>query len=161
MRPGTPLEGMPRPERLGEGQELSPSVKSLSDEVGLEMKRPAFIACSRPALEAAGFAKEQGKFDQFHLGIFKAYWEEGRNIGLRSVLRDVAEGCGLDGDELERCLDEGHYTETIDSQNEEARALGINGIPAFIIGDYFVEGAQPYEIFRKAVELMQRPKKKS
>ncbi len=123
------------------------------------MKRPAFIACSRPALEAAEYAKEQAKFDQFHLAVFKAYWEEGRNIGLRSVLRSVAEGCGLDGDELERCLNEGRYADRIDRQNEEARAWGINGIPAYVIGDQLVEGAQPYEIFQRAVELMPRRKK--
>ena len=161
LRPGLPPEGIPRTPKAGEINGFLPYLSERADELGLKLKRSPIVPCSRPALEAAEFAKEQGKFDQFHLGIFKAYWEEGRNIGLRSVLRGVAEGCGLDGDQLECCLDEGRYTETIDSQNEEARALGINGIPAFIIGDYFVEGAQPYEVFRKAVELMQRPKNKS
>ncbi len=159
MRPGTPLEGLPRRQKPGEGNDLSPGVRSLSDEIGLKMKRPAFIACSRPALEAAEYAKEQAKFDQFHLVVFKAYWEEGRNIGLRSVLRSVAEGCGLDGDELEHRLNEGHYADRIDRQNEEARALGINGIPAYVIGDHLIEGAQPYEIFQRAVELITRRKK--
>lgn len=151
IRPGTPLEGIPRRQKPGEGSELSPSVKSLSDEVGLQMKRPAFIACSRPALEAAEYAKEQLKFDQFHLATFKAYWEEGKNIGLISILRDIAEKCGLNGDELEHCLDEGRYTEKIDEQNEEARSFGINGVPAYIVGGYLVEGVQPYEIFQRAI----------
>ncbi|MFC2016495.1 DsbA family protein [Chloroflexota bacterium] len=156
IRPGTPLEGIPRHQKPGEVKELSPNIKNLSDEIGLQMKRPTFLACSRPALEAAEYAKEQAKFDQFHLATFKAYWEEGRNIGLISILRDVAERCGLDGDELEHCLNEGRYTERIDRQNEEARALGINGIPAYIVGGYLVEGAQPYEIFQRAMELVQK-----
>ncbi len=118
------------------------------------MKKPAFIACSRPALEAAEHAKKQGRFDQFHLAVFKAYWEEGRNIGFRSVLRDLAERCGLDGDELEHCLNEGQYTERVDRQNEEARALGINGIPAYIVGGFLIEGAQPYDIFQRAMGLV-------
>ncbi len=151
LRPGTPLEGIPSHQKPGEESELSPSIKSLSDEVGLQMKRPAFIACSRPALEAAEYAKEQSKFDQFHLAIFKAYWEEGKNIGLTSILRDIAGKCGLDGDELEHYLKEGRYIEKIDRQNEEARALGINSIPAYIIGSYLVKGAQPYEIFQRAM----------
>ena len=107
LRPETPLEGLPRPQRPGEGNELPPFVKRLSERAGLQMRRPPFIACSRPALEAAEYAKTQGCFDQFHLAVFKAYFEDCRNIGQRSVLRDIAERSGLDVDELERCLDEG------------------------------------------------------
>ncbi|MGA1822824.1 MAG: hypothetical protein ACMUIG_09875 [Thermoplasmatota archaeon] len=31
--------------------------------------------------------------------------------------------------------------------------LGIFGIPAYIIGGYLIEGAQPYQIFQRAIEL--------
>ena len=92
-----PLEGMPRLQKPGEGNELSPGVKNLSEEIGLKMKRPSFIACSRPALEAAEYAKEKGKFDQFHLAVFKAYWEEGKNIGERSILREIAKSAACMG----------------------------------------------------------------
>ncbi len=124
------------------------------------MKRPNIVPNTRPALEAGEYAKERFKFDQFHLAVFKTYWEEGKNIGLRSVLHDIAKECGLDGDELVSCLVEGRYAARIDNQNEEARASGITGIPAYIIGDHLIEGAQPYQIFQRAVELMQRRGKK-
>ena len=147
---------MPRPQKPGEGNDLSPSVKKLADEIGLKMTRSPFIASSRPALEAAEWAREKGKFDQFHLAVFKTYWEEGKNIGLRSVLREIAEGCGLDWEELERSLDEKRYAGRIDGQNTEAGTIGITGIPAYIIGDHLVVGAQPYQNFRRAVELAQK-----
>ena len=115
------------------------------------MKRPGFLACSRLALEAAEYAKEQLKFDQFHLAVFKAYWEEGKNIKLTSILRDIAERCGLDGNELEHCLNEGRYVEIVDRQHEEARSLVINGIPAHIVDRYLVERAQLYGVFQKAI----------
>jgi predicted DsbA family dithiol-disulfide isomerase len=155
-----PLEGVPRPLKPGEGKELSESVRRLSSEIGLKMIRSPFIACSRPALEAAEYAKEHGKFDTFHLAVFKAYWEEGKNIGLRHVLRDVAEDIVLDWNELERCLDEGLYSERIERQSEEAKAMGITGIPTGIIGDYVIVGAQPYKVFQRAMEmsLKQGPK---
>ena len=149
-----PLEGIPRPQKPGEGNELSPGAKRLSEEMGLRMKRPPFIACSRPALEAAEYAKGHASFDQFHLAIFKAYWEDNRNIGLRSILCDIAERCGLDGDDLELCLNEGWYVERIDKQNEEAKELGIYGVPAYIIGSNIIEGAQPYEIFQRAIAMV-------
>jgi predicted DsbA family dithiol-disulfide isomerase len=146
------VEGLPRNQKPGESTELSPNVRSLSDAIGLKMIRPAFIACSRPALEVAEYAKEQGTFDQFHLAVFKAYWEDGKNIGIRSILRGIAESCGLDGDEVEHLLDEAHYSKEIDRQNEEAKVLGISAIPAYIIGEQLIEGAQPYTVFRRAVE---------
>lgn len=153
LKSGLPSSGIPRPRKPGEGNELSSGVKRLSSEVGLEMKRPSFIASSRAALEAAEYAREKGRFDEFHLAVFKAYWEDGMNIGLRSVLREVAESCELNWSELARCLDEGHYTRRIEQQNEEARIKGITGVPAYIIGDYLIEGAQPYRIFQRAMEM--------
>jgi predicted DsbA family dithiol-disulfide isomerase len=150
-----PPEGMPRPAKPGEANELSPSVKHLADEIGLKMKRPDFIACSRPALEAAEYAKEKGKFEEFHLAVFRAYWEDARNIGLLPVLTEIAGNCGLDGVELERVLKEGRYAAAIETQNREAGELGVTGIPAYLVGNYFIEGAQPYSVFQKAVRLLQ------
>ncbi len=142
------------PRQPGEAKELLPSVKKMSEELGLRMTKPPFIPCSRPALEAAEYAKEHDSFDQFHLAIFKAYFEDSKNIGLRSILRDIAERCGLDGDELDLCLDEGWYAERIDIQNKEARELGISVIPSYIIGRHLIEGARPYEIFQRAITMV-------
>jgi len=147
---------MPRPQKPGEGNELSPGVKKLADEIGLKMIRPTFIASSRSALEAAEYASEKGKFDRFHLAIFKAYWEDGKNIGSRSVLLEIAAGCGLDPAELEKALNEKSYSSIINKDNAEAAAMGINGIPAYIIGGYLLVGAQPYRIFRRAMEQSQK-----
>jgi predicted DsbA family dithiol-disulfide isomerase len=123
----------------------------MSEQLGLRMIKPPFIACTRPALEAAEYAKEHGGFEQFHVGVFKAYLEDGENIGHRSVLCDIAEKSGLDADEMERALDEGWYAERIDMQNAEAREMGISVIPTYIIGRHLIEGARPYEIFQRAM----------
>ena len=139
------------PRRPEEAKELLPSVKRMSEQLGLRMIKPPFIPCTRPALEAAEYAKEHGSFEQFHLAVFKAYLEDGKNIGLRSILRDIAERCGLDADELEVCLDEGRYAERINIQNKEARELGLSVIPSYIIGRHLIEGARPYEIFQSVM----------
>jgi predicted DsbA family dithiol-disulfide isomerase len=159
LRPGTPPEGMSRPVKPGETGELSQSVRNLAGEIDLKMIRPSFTPNSRPALEAAEYAKEKGKFEAFHLAVFKAFWEDARNIGLHNVLREIAESCGLDGAELLQALDEGRYTASVVKQDAEAHEMGINGIPAYIVGNYFIEGAQPYSFFQKAVNLLKRRKK--
>ena len=152
LRPGLPPEGIPRTPKVGEMNGFLPHLSERADEMGLKLKRSPIVPCSRLALEVAEYAKEQGKFDQFHLAVFKAYWEEVKNIGLRSVIREIVRECGLDAGEVDHCLDEGRYTQTIKTQSEEAKGSGINGIPAYIIGGFLIEGVQPYEFFQRAVE---------
>ena len=150
---------MPRPVKPGETGELSGSVKNLADQIGLKMIRPSFTPNSRPAFEAAEYAREKGKFEAFHLAVFKAFWEDAKNIGLPDVLKEIAESCGLDGAELIQALEEGRYTAVVVKQDAEAHEMGINGIPAYIVGRYFIEGAQPYSVFQKAMSLLKQHKK--
>ena len=152
LRPGLPPEGIPRTPKPGEVNGFPPNLNERADELGLKLKRSPIVPCSRLALEVAEYAKEQGKFNQFHLTVFKAYWEEAKNIGLRSVIREIVQECGLNADEVERCLDESRYTQAIKAQSEEAKRSGINGIPAYLVGGFLIEGAQPYEVFQRAVE---------
>ena len=136
-----------------------PSLIEHANRLALKLKRSPIVPCSRPALEVAEYAKEQGKFDQFHLAVFKAYWEEAKNIGLRVVIREIVQKCGLDADEVERCLEEGRYSQVIETQSEEAKRSGINGIPAYVVGGFLIEGVQPYQFFQKAVEAALRKDK--
>jgi predicted DsbA family dithiol-disulfide isomerase len=124
LRPGVPLEGISRIPKEGEINGFLPHLTERADELGLKLKRSPIVPCSRPVLEVAEYAKEQGKFGQFHLAVFKAYWEEAKNIGLRSVIHEIGQGCGLNVCEVDRCLDEGRYTQTIKIQSEEAKHLG-------------------------------------
>lgn len=150
IKPGLPPEGIVRPLAPGKEYELPSRIRHMSEEAGLVMKQTPFIANSRLALEAAEYAKEQGLFDSFHLGVFKAYWEDGRNIGLRDVLLDIAESCGLDTQELGRALDENRYTQRIIDQGREPPQHDIYGVPAYIIGKHVIVGAQPYDAFQRA-----------
>ena len=147
-----PPEGIPRIPKAGEMNGFLPYLSERADYLGLKLERSPIVPCSRLALEVAEYTKEQGKFDQFHLAVFKAYWEEAKNIGLRSVIREIVQKCSLDADEVERYLDEGRYTQAIKTQSEEAKRSGINGIPAYVVGGFLIEGVQPYQLFQRAVE---------
>lgn len=155
LRSGLPAEGLPRTPRSGEINGFPPHLIERAEEFGLQLKRSPIVPNSRLALEVAEYAKEKEKFDQFHRAIFRAYWEEARNIGLRSVIREIVTGCGLDGDEVELVIDEGRYTQIVKAQSEQARLEGIMGIPAYVIGDYVIEGVQPYQFFQRAVVVAQ------
>jgi predicted DsbA family dithiol-disulfide isomerase len=129
--------------QAGEVNGFQPHLSERAGELGLKLKRPPIIPSSRPALEIAEYAKEQGKFDQFQLAVFKAYWEEAKNIGLRSVIREIVAECGLDVGEVELCLGDGCYTQVIKAQSDKAKRSGIISLPAYVIGSFLIEGVQP------------------
>ena len=149
LRPDTPKEGTPRQPRPGElGDHLSDPLRTYAEEAGLVMRRPPVIPYTIYALEATEYAQQQGQFDAFHLAAYKAYWEEGKDLGDLAVIQGLAMGCGLDWPELSERLESGYYRETIDTQFQQATSLGIHGIPAFLIGNQLFTGAQPDDVFK-------------
>ena len=116
------------------------------------MRRPPIIPNTMYSLEATEYAQQQGRFDAFHFAAYKAYWEEGKNLGDLAVLQQIALDCGLDWAELSGRLESGYYRDTVLTQFQQAVDLGIQGIPAFLVGNQLFVGAQPYEIFKMAVD---------
>ena len=156
LRPGTPPEGIPRPFKPDEGDELTGHLREAAEAAGLtKMRRQPLTPSTRPALQAAVYAKDSGKFDEYHKAVFRAFWEDGRNIGDPDVLREVLEACGLDWDEFSSPSNTGRYAQQVDVELGESRSYRIRGIPAFIVDKYLLMGAQPYEVFQQAMELVQ------
>jgi predicted DsbA family dithiol-disulfide isomerase len=116
------------------------------------MRRPSIVPNTTLALQATEYAQQQGLFDPFHRAMYRAYWEDGKNLGDLEVIREVAEECGLNWTELEQRLESGFYQETVIGQYQEALSLDIRGIPAFLIGNILFTGARPYEVFKAVAE---------
>jgi predicted DsbA family dithiol-disulfide isomerase len=158
IHPETPPEGRAI-EELGMDKEvlefLKGSVERLAKEANLELKLPPMVSNSRMALEIAEYAKESDKFDEYHREVFNAYWLEGKDIGNFDVLTDIVKKAGLDLEDMNSYLKSGKAAEAIAGHLREIRALGISGVPTFLIGDQLVVGAQPYEVIKKAVEYGQ------
>src|ERR1700730_9499551 len=53
-------------------------VNRMAAGVGLHLALHERLINSRPALQAAEFAREQGRFDAMHHELLKAYWDEVR-----------------------------------------------------------------------------------
>ena len=152
LRPDIPKEGMPRQPRPGEsGDQLGEPLRTYAEQAGLVMRRSDITPYTMYSLEATEYAQQQGQFDPFHLAAYKAYWEEGKNLGDMTVIRELALECGLDWAELSERLESGYYRETVMAQFQQAVNLGIRGIPAFLVGNQLFTGAQPYEVFKLAI----------
>lgn len=152
LHPETPLEGMrlpwaddPRYEAMAE------RLREMAGEVGLPMNPPTLISNSRRALEAAEYAREQGKHDAFHDAVFRAYFAQGKDIGDWGVLQELAEAVDLDGAAMREAVERGTYRAAVNTQVSEARRLGITGVPTYILDNLTVVGAQPYEVFQRAM----------
>jgi len=127
-------------------------VNRLAAQVGLQLRLHDRLINSRPALQAAEFAREQGHFNAIHHELFRAYWDEGRDISHMSVLREVALRAGVDAAGMEAAVAANRYGDYLDARRSEAEELMIDGIPAHVIADrYLVMGAQPYDIFERVM----------
>jgi len=98
-------------------------------------------------------ARDRGLQDLMEERLFRAYLTEGRNIGDHDTLRQLATEVGLPEDDVSAVLATDQYTREVRADEDDARALGINGVPFFVIANrYAVEGAQPTELIVSALE---------
>ncbi len=130
---------------------IQSQVRKLSEEAGLKLDLPSRISNSRLALQIAEFAKEKGKFKEYHEAVFRAYWQESKDIGHREQLFSLAAQAGLDLGELESYLESGQAGDKLNQHLQEAHEFGIDGVPTFVIGDKMVVGAQPYKVLQKVL----------
>ena len=109
------------------------------------------LANSHQSLKANEFAKKYSKQDEFHIAIFKAYFEDGKNIGNMEVVLKIGEKVGLDKEKLKTYIESEEAERAIEASSNEARELGITGVPTFIIGDKMIVGAQSYKVLKEAI----------
>ncbi|TCS60236.1 DsbA family oxidoreductase [Primorskyibacter sedentarius] len=85
--------------------------------------------------------------------LFRAYFNECRDIGDREVLADIADSCGMDAAIILRLLDSDADIEEIRNRDTAAREMGVTSVPTFIVDrKHAVPGAQPPELWATVIE---------
>jgi len=85
--------------------------------------------------------------------LFRAYFEEGRDVGDREVLADIAEATGLARSGVEARLESDMDLDTVAEEIAQADRIGIQGVPFFILaGRIGVSGAEAPEVMVKAID---------
>jgi len=132
---------------------LETQVRLLAKEIGLEIKMPEKLSSSHLALLGAEYAREHGRLEDYHAMVFKAYFQEMKDIGDIDTLVEL--WAHLDDDSLpfrEALMTEKHASR-LQSSIAEAHSLGINAVPAFVFPDgTVIMGAQPYHTLQSAAE---------
>jgi predicted DsbA family dithiol-disulfide isomerase len=108
-------------------------VYPLAARMKMTMKRPPVQPRSRLAHEAAKWADKHGRFEEYHLALFRAFFEFGKDIGNIEILKELASDLKLDGSSLHVSLKNSDYTAMVLADEDEARQVGVRAVPAFVV----------------------------
>ena len=98
-------------------------------------------------------ATELGRQAELAERLFIAYFRDGQAIGEPEVLRAVGVAAGLDPGRVDEVLGSDAFAADVRADEDEARALGVSGVPFFVIDRrYGVSGAQAPDLLLELLE---------
>lgn len=122
------------------------------EQYGLELNPGPFGFDSRPALIGAKVAEAAGVGAAYQRAVMHAYWQEAADIADPAVLGAIAQAIGLDSADFLAALDDPAYIAQVDQDIAQARAYGLDGVPAMVLkGQYLVSGAQPLPVLQQVL----------
>jgi predicted DsbA family dithiol-disulfide isomerase len=162
LQPQMPAAGIPWADfmrsRFGGAERARPMfdrVASIAATVGLALdfdkvfNAPNTTDAHRVILFAAEHGPEWPLVDR----IFRAHFAEGRDVGDRRTLAELAADVGLEAKEVGQYLASDRHRDSVRESQREAERLGVRGVPFFVVdGRYAVSGAQLEEVFLEAID---------
>ena len=104
------------------------------------------------------FARTQGLERDLRTAIWQAHFAGGRPVFAAAELQPIAESVGLPATEVAGVLGDIAFADAVRSDEGRAAALGVDGVPFFVLGDvdgpaqaFALSGAQPLETFELAL----------
>ena len=166
LNPTMPPEGMDRAAYLeakfgreGAVRAYVPVLEA-AQESGLEIDLAGVrrMPNSRDAHRLIHWAGLEGRQSAMIATLMRAFWREGRDIGVPQVLADLAAEVGLERDMITRLLASDADCDTIATREEHARARGVRAVPTFIIANsHVIEGAQPTDLWLRVIDELAAP----
>jgi predicted DsbA family dithiol-disulfide isomerase len=147
---------------LDYAKKMNNNVTDLAMQVGLIYNfNKAVVANTFDAHRLIQYAKKHNLGDVAEERMFRAYFTEGQNIADHQTLIQLGTSIGLDAANVSRMLAGSDCAEEVNRDMYEARLMGIQGVPHFIINNkYRVSGAQQPETFLSALRNIWENEKK-
>ncbi len=162
LNPGMPPEGVDRAEYLAAkfgGQDGAVSVYARVVEaaaaagIAIDFATIKTMPNTFNAHRMIHWAGLEGKQTAMISALFRAYWQEGRDIGNIDTLAAIAGEIGLDRVAMARLLATDADVEALQAREKHARERGVNAVPTFLIANqYVVSGAQPPEVWGQVID---------
>lgn len=103
-------------------------------DCGVAIRMPAaFPVNGLYALRGAVAARRAGKLATYHDPMFRAVWQDGRDVSQKATVAAIAAELGLP--EVADALDEPSIKEELRATTEAAARRGVFGVPTFFVGD--------------------------
>jgi len=166
LNPDMPEEGMDRRAYLegkfggreGAARAYAPVIEA-AEAAGLSIDFDA-IARTPNTLDAhrvLHWARSEGRQTPMSLALFRAYFQDGRDIGDPDTLAGLAADAGLDRAMIATRLAGAADAETIAARDTRARMRGVGGVPTFVIANrHVLRGAQPPGVWTQAIDDIAR-----
>ena len=155
LHPDTPAQGILMSD-LFAGRDYDPEaahqrMKGLMEVEGLPYGERTHTYNSRLAQELGSWAETRPDGQIIHDELYRAYFVDGKNIGSKQVVVEIAEKIGLNVEETKEVLYKRSFKESVDLDWAKSREYGVTGVPTFVSNGYGVVGAQPYEALEQLV----------
>ena len=134
------IKGMP----IEKAREMNQHVAQAAREVGINFNLDdVVLANSLKAHRLIQMSNVKGLGSQAEEALFKAHFTEGKNIDDLTTLAEIGATLGFELEEVIKTLSSEAFTDEVRRDEAEAGALGIRGVPFFVIDNkYGVSGAQ-------------------
>jgi protein-disulfide isomerase len=107
---------------------------------------------AQPAHEAAMCAAEQGAFWPVADALFATQDSWKSRLNVDSYFDSLAVRHVSDRARYRSCISSGATRPLIDADVSRIQRLGVGSTPTFVIGQQLIVGAQPYEVFQRAID---------
>lgn len=99
------------------------------------------------------WSESKGRQHDVMEALSKAYFSDKKSIFDSNVLVEEMVALGFNAQEVQTFLQSDDLKKQVAIDEEEARAIGANGVPFFVFAEQFaISGAQPQAAFEQALE---------
>lgn len=139
---------------LEQAQAMNAQVAERAAEEGLTMNMDTVLPVNTfDGHRLIHLAAEHGKQAEAVERLFAAYFTNGENVADLDTLVKIGQEIGLDETLIRETLVSDAYTAAVREDINEARILGIQGVPFFVIDNkYGISGAQGTQVFSDTLQ---------
>ena len=95
----------------------------------------------------------EGRQTPVAMALFRAYFQDGRDIEDPDTLADIADGVGMDAAMVHRLLSTEADRDEMTTRDATFRGMGVNSVPTYLVGgQHAVPGAQPVALWQNVID---------
>ena len=155
---GEPIDSLQYPSE--QWQQMLANLTRIAAEEDIPLSQLTFITNSKDALLLSEASKKCGRetFYALHEKLFNAYFVQGKNIGDKNILKEIALSNGIDEKIIESAWTDDIHQKQLLSNFESARAHNVQSVPSFVFGHKLLSGVVTESVFREAANNQLNPK---